>query len=150
MVQKARQPASRGPLCSQCIISSSEQILNSAPFTALSPNEAIKSMLIPHQHVGEGQPSHTDTERAQTRYLVAKFGPGGDEMEHNHCKPTEIGRAWSTRPSDFDLVMTHDVGQHVRERIHDFLTCNGTIHVPTTDAVRPSFLFSPYNWFPQL
>lgn len=45
---KARWPASKAPLCSQSVISSSQQALNSAPLTALSPTEAIKSTLIPH------------------------------------------------------------------------------------------------------
>lgn len=40
-------PASKGPLCSQSVISSSRRVLNSAPLAALSPSVAIKSTLIP-------------------------------------------------------------------------------------------------------
>lgn len=63
--------------------------------------------------------THTDTERAQTHYLVTKFRPRSDEMGHSHCKQTKIRRAWSIRPSDFDLIVTHDVGQYANSRLSE-------------------------------
>lgn len=58
LYEKASRPTSKGPLCSQSVISSSRRALNSAPVAALSPTEAIKSTLIPHSTItggGEGQ-----------------------------------------------------------------------------------------------
>lgn len=117
--QRARRPTSKALLCSQSVISSSQQILNSAPLAVLSPNEAIKSMLIPHSPITwEGSVrATTHKHRPCTNTLPGhKARPqvwwgGTHSLQTNRTK-----RAWSIRPSDFDLVLTHDVGQHVNSR----------------------------------
>lgn len=61
-------------------MSSSAQILNSAPLTALSPSEAIKSMLIPslhHYSGGGGSARFTNTLPGRTELC-----PGSHEVEH--------------------------------------------------------------------
>lgn len=70
-----RRPASNTLLCSQSVVSPPpppRQILNSALLTALSPSEAIKSMLIPRSTIvrsggkGQSEPRHINPDRSNT------------------------------------------------------------------------------------
>lgn len=57
------------------------------------------------------------TRCAQTHYLVTKPGPRCDEVDHAlNLQTNRPERAPSIRPSDFDLILTHDVGQYVNSR----------------------------------
>lgn len=99
-------------LSSPSIIGSSPQILNSAALTVLSPNQAIKSMLIPHSTItwgGEGRREGHDT---HTRMLpgLKTEAPGVMRWKHRGRRGRAGARSEKC-PCDFDLVRTPDVGQ---------------------------------------
>ena len=121
-VASQKRKTSKGLLCSWSVISSSQQALNSAPLTALSLTEAIKSTLIPHSTITRrgmgGQSEHRHIKhRLCTNTLPGHKAP--PQVWWGGTSPLQTNRSkWarSVRPSDFDLVLTHDVGPYVNSR----------------------------------